>query len=296
VLVCFPAIGLTLVRGQVQTLLLLLLTGLTVGVVRGRRWTAGLCISGAVCLKIFPAFLVVLPLWRRDLRCLIGAAAGVVLGLAVIPTLVIGPEMTARVYRDYAEVLILPGLGVGGSSSRSTELTDASSTQSQAFQVILLKTVHLHDPQLPAQPATWMKVVHWSLGAGMTLATLLFIGRRRTDALSLTAGVGMLALVMVLLSPVCPLHYFTVGLPVVMTLLARFEREASRVKTLALGILFLAIMIAWSIPMIPGWGVLRNIGLPMYGALALWLTGMCALWSERPALTAGREEAPRLAA
>ena len=46
--------------------------------------------------------------------------------------------------------------------------------------------------------------------------------------------------------------------------------------------------------MIPGWGILRNVGVPMYGALALWLTGLCTLWSERPPQAVPQHELPDL--
>ena len=294
VLVCSAPILLTLMRGQVQTLLLLLLVGVAVGLLRGKRLMAGMCIGGAVCLKLFPAFLVVLPLWRRDLRCLIGVVVAVVLGMGVIPGVVLGPRTTIQVYREFAEVLILPGLGLGGSHSRSVELTDVAATKSQAFQVVLVKTIHLGG-KLPAQPAVWMKLVHWSLGAAMTLATLAFLCRPRNDGLALTAGVGMLALVMVILSPVCHLHYFTVGLPIVMALMACFEDRSLAMKV-ALGVLFAAIMAAWTVPMITGYGVLRDVGVPLAGALALWLTGLCTRWPDRAHEAAGAADVSRLAA
>jgi hypothetical protein len=293
VLVCVPVVGLTLVRGQVQTLLLLLVVGVVFGAVRGRVALAGGCIGAAACLKLFPAFLFVLPLWRRDLRGLAAGALAMVVGLVVVPALVLGPGMTARVYTDFAKVLVLPGLGLGGSSSRATELTDAAATQSQAIQVILLKTVYLRASQLPPQPEAWMKAVHWAAGAAMTLTTLLFMTRRRDDGLSQVAGVGMLALVMVLMSPVCHLHYFTVGLPVVAAVLARLDLDGRPWPKHVFTVLFAAMVAAWSVPMIPGLGVLRNVGVPLAGGLALWASG---LYARMPARQAGAAAHPRAAA
>src|SRR5262249_10100325 len=151
-----------------------------------------------------------------------------------------------------ADVLVLPGLGLGGSSSRATELIDACATQSQAFQVILHKTVYLREARPPAQPAAWMKLAHWSIGAVLTLATLLVVGRRRNDPLAMTAGVGMLALVMVMLSPVCHLHYFTVGLPVVLAVGARLDLVGTLRQKLVMTFLFALMAACWSVPMIPG--------------------------------------------
>jgi hypothetical protein len=293
ILVCSPVIGLTLVRGQVQTLLLLMLTGLFISLFRGRRLSAGLCIGAAACLKLFPGFLVVLPFWRRDIRCLAGAALGVVVGLVVLPVVVLGPRMTETVYRDYAEFTIFPALGVGDSDSRSSELINATATQSQAFQVIMHKTAHIHMLIPPPRPAGWMKACHWLIGAVLTLATLLFLSRHWGDALAMMAGVGMLSLVMVLLSPVCHLHYFTVGVPVVIALSARFSLEGSRAVRIGMWSLFLAIAASWSLPMIPGLHILRNVGVPMYGALTLWLAGWVTCWQvavQEPAATTEPQE------
>jgi hypothetical protein len=287
VVICLPMIGLTLVRGQVQTLLLLLIVGVIVGLLRKRSLLAGACIGAALCLKLFPAFLVVLPLWRRDVRALAGCTLAVIVGLAVVPVVVLGPRQTVAVYREYAEVLILPALGLGDSGSRSAEMIDAAATQSQAFQIVLHKSMHLHLAKMPPRPATWVKLAHWSIGAVLTLLTLPLLRRRQTDGLALVAGVGMLALVMVMLSPVCHLHYFTVGLPVVLAVSARLYDKAALAGKAALAFLFVGMMAAWSAPMIPGLGVLRDVGVPLAGALLLWLLGLVTFWPVRT-----KQEAP----
>jgi hypothetical protein len=296
VLVCAPVIGLTLVRGQVQTLLLLLLTGLFIGLYRGKRLSAGICIGAAACLKLFPGFLVVLPLWRRDVRCLAGVTLALVAGLVLVPVLVIGPAMTARVYRDYAEFTVLPATGLGSSASRSDELINATATQSQSFQVIMHKTAHVGVLFPPPRPAAWMKVSHWSIGAVLTLLTLRFLSRHWGDGLAMMAGVGMLSLVMVLLSPVCHLHYFTVGAPVVMALLAHSQVQGSRATRVWLWCLLVAIATAWSLPMLPGLGLMRNVGVPMYGALELWLAGWLTPWQSAARQRSAHGAPPALAA
>src|SRR5260370_478605 len=91
VLACLPPIGHTLMRGQVSLLLLLLLCGMAAALLPGGAWHAGLWLAGAICLKVIPAFLLLYPLYRRDVRCLTGCAVGLVLGLAAIPAVVFGP-------------------------------------------------------------------------------------------------------------------------------------------------------------------------------------------------------------
>ena len=64
VLVCLLPIGHTLMRGQVNLLLLLLLCGMATATLRGRRLQSGLWLAGAICLKLIPAFLLLYPLVR----------------------------------------------------------------------------------------------------------------------------------------------------------------------------------------------------------------------------------------
>src|SRR5207248_10948640 len=81
VLVCLVPVGHTLMRGQVNLQVLALLCGTAAASLRGRPFRAGLWLAGAICVKIIPAFLVLVPLWRRDARLLAGCALGLFLGL-----------------------------------------------------------------------------------------------------------------------------------------------------------------------------------------------------------------------
>src|SRR5262249_44963419 len=98
-LACAVPVGHTLMRGQVNLLLLALLCAAAAAVIRGRPLCGGLWLAGAICLKVIPAFLLVLPLWRRDGRFLAGCAAGLAAGLVLVPLAVLGPGRTADCYR-----------------------------------------------------------------------------------------------------------------------------------------------------------------------------------------------------
>src|SRR5579883_414324 len=94
ILACVIPIGHTLSRGQVNMLLLALFAGFLADLIHGRHFRAGLWLSGAICVKIIPAYLLLLPLWRRDGRCLAGCVVGLVLGLVVIPLIFLAPART----------------------------------------------------------------------------------------------------------------------------------------------------------------------------------------------------------
>ncbi len=100
IVLCMAPIGHSLMRGQVDSLLFLLLAGGAAATLKRRRFEAGIWIACAVCLKLIPAFLLLLPVWRRDIRGLVGATTGLVIGLLVIPMSVMGPDRTLENYRS----------------------------------------------------------------------------------------------------------------------------------------------------------------------------------------------------
>ena len=99
ILACIIPVGRTLSRGQVNLLLLALFSGFLADLLNGRPLSGNVAL-GAICVKIIPAYLLLLPLWRRDGRCLAGCAAGLVLGLILIPVLSLGPTRTVECYGD----------------------------------------------------------------------------------------------------------------------------------------------------------------------------------------------------
>src|SRR5260370_19140766 len=123
------------------------------GLVRGEGVGAGLCRAGTISIKLFPAFLLIYPLWRRDWRCLWGCALGLLVGLVLIPVAFFGPGKTLALYEKYTEVLIRPALGTGSDTSRANELTNVLATYSQSLQSLLHKTLNRDHATLPRQPA-----------------------------------------------------------------------------------------------------------------------------------------------
>src|SRR5262249_50261399 len=132
-MVCLPSVGSTLVRGQITPLLFFLIAAGLAAAARGRRVLSGLWLAGAACLKIFPGFLALMPLWRRDGRSLAGVALGLVLGLVVVPLMFYGPSRTFDSYRQLEKVLIGPALGWGKDESRGAELLDTCGAHSQSL-------------------------------------------------------------------------------------------------------------------------------------------------------------------
>jgi hypothetical protein len=278
VLACLPPIGHTLMRGQVNLLLLLLLCGLAAAVIRGRLGRSGLWLAGAICLKVIPAFLLLFPLWRRDLRSLTFCALGLLIGLGLIPLGVFGAAQTLAYYREWSTVLVSPGLGTGNDQSRAQELIDATATDSQSFQAIIHNSIYPDGWTRPRTVVPWVRLAHWLLGGVLALITLL-AGWKCRDAHGQVMVLGCLVLLMILLSPVCHLHYFCLAIPLIMGLLSTaWKGQGTLFPGKWLSVLLLLLIIANTLPHLQFCQRLRDIGIASHAALLLWLTGVIALW------------------
>jgi hypothetical protein len=276
---CLPPIGHTLMRGQANLILLLCVCGLIAGLLQQRRLTAGAYLAGAICLKIFPGYLLLIPFWRRDLRCIAGCALGLFVLLLLIPLPVLGPQRTAASYRELAIVLVGPALGVGDDTTRAEELINVTATDSQSFRSMIHNTIYLDRETRPPQASPVVQKVHWLIGAAFTLATLAVAGYRRTlTGPALVLFAGSLTLVMILMSPVCHTHYFALSLPLVMGLIAwNWERTGKAGLSVGVVGLIAVQIIGNTLPLLPVTEVLKDVGLATYTALLLWLLACVAI-------------------
>jgi hypothetical protein len=280
VLVCLPPIGHTLMRGQANLLLLALVGAMTAALLRGARLRAGLWLAGAVCLKIIPLYLVLVPVCRREGRCLAGCLLGLVLGLGVVPALWLGPAGTARCYRDLAVGLLAPALHLNEDQSRAKELIEQTATDSQSFVSVLHNTLHLDRDTRPDVASAAVRRAHWLLAGLFTLLTLAAARRRCAEGRpALTLFVGALSLIMAASSPVCHTHYFVLSVPLVMGLLAwAWQVHLPLGRRRALLLVLALQVVGLTLPLLPGCEVLKDAGLALYAALTLWLAGCLVLW------------------
>jgi hypothetical protein len=292
-LACLPQLGGGLVRGQVTALLLAFLCAFIAALVRGRRWTAGLWLAAAICLKIIPVLLLVVPLWRRDGRCLLGCALGLLLGLFVLPAAAFGPARAVDCSRQLYEVLLAPAAGVGSDDSRRLELTSVTRTDSQSFQATLHNTLHPDRLTRPLEASVAVRLTHWALAGTMLLLTLVALGRGPTDPHKTTLLVGAVILTMILTSPVCHLHYFALAVPLVMGLVVQ-RVHASVFPGWRLTLLMGAYFAGTALPSLSEIRLLRDGGLAMYAALLVW--AVACLSARRAGVTAGVAARPARAA
>jgi alpha-1,2-mannosyltransferase len=297
-LACLIPIGHTLMRGQVNLLLLALFAGFLADLLRGQPFRAGLWLAGAICVKIIPAYLLLLPLWRRDGRCLAGCAAGLGIGLVLVPLMVLGPARTRDCYREMVQTVLLPGMGAGADASRAEELTNQTATEGQSILTALHNTLHANAATRPPKASPAVRLVSHLLGGLLTLTTLWAFGwRRRGDGVDLVLFFSALVLNMLLISPVCHLHYFSLALPLVMALLVeRWRHHEALTWSGPLWVLLGVNALANLLPNLPNMNLLRDCGSAMYGSLLLWLTAIVLLRQHRLRISARPQTTLPLAA
>src|SRR5207244_155765 len=144
----------------------------------------------------------------------------------LVPLAVFGPRQTAAYYREWHEVLVQPALTEGGNQSRAKELIDVTATDSQSFLAVTHNTLHVDRARRPAVASPSVRLMHWALGGTFTALLLLAFGTSRRPAGDEVVLLGGLIVLMILLSPVCHLHYFALVLPLAAGLLV--QQQANR--------------------------------------------------------------------
>jgi alpha-1,2-mannosyltransferase len=280
IIACLLPVGHTLMRGQVNLLLLALLCGMAAATLQGRNHLAGWCLAGAICLKVIPAFLLLFPLWRRDGRCLVACVLGLAFLGGAIPLMVFGPSRTVHYYEKFSQVLLGPALGIGSDQSRAKEMIETTANDSQSLQAALHNTLHPIRADRPAQPTALVRWIPRVVGVTLTGLTLAAVGwRRRLAGPDTALFLGALTINMLLLSPICHLHYFSLCILVVMGLVAaRWQRRTQQSLGVGLSLILLTNIVCYIAPNIPGWLILRDLAITIYPTLMLLAAGTLALW------------------
>ena len=278
--VLLPTLGALLSRGQVNEWILVLLSGMIVLAIGRQSFLAGLCLAGAACIKVVPLFLIVYPLWKRDTKWLAGTAAGLVVGLFIIPAAIIGPKATLSSYRQWANQIVHPVLADGANGDRSRELLDLNGTDNQSIQGMLHNWRHFDRATRPALPEPSTRMAHWLIGGLMTVVTVL-IGARSTlkEPHRESLAISALIVPMLLISPVTHLHYFVLLMPLVVALIGSHMSNARKVRPALMATLVCVLMIGVFVRL-PGCEMLRDIGLMSIASVALWAAALIELSGE----------------
>ncbi len=262
IVVCLSPIAHTLMRGQVNLFLLMMICLAISFQISNRSFLSGVMIAGSICLKVFPVFLLIVPVWRKDYKQFAGCVVGLILGLVVIPVSVMGVEKTKTAYSDFYNVLIGPSLGISGDNTRGVELTNLNSTDNHSVLAFLHGIEHPDFSKKPAKPSLVIKIVQ-------ILMSILFLGwllwskgvPQKGSAMEDAHFLALATLLMVLICPVSHSQYFVLALPLVMSLLVFSWFDSARVISPWLGILFLFYIVANLLPLLPIFENIKRMGV-----------------------------------
>jgi len=262
IVVCLSPIAHTLMRGQVNLFLLMMIC-LAIGFqISNKSFLSGVMIAGSICLKVFPVFLLIVPVWRKDYKQFAGCIVGLVLGLVIIPVSVMGVDKTKTAYSDFYNVLIGPSLGISADNTRGVELTNLNSTDNHSVLAFLHGIEHPDFSKKPAKPSLVIKVVH-------ILMSLLFLGwllwskgiPKKGSAMEDAHFLALASLLMVLICPVSHSQYFVLALPLVMSMLVFSWFNSKSVISPWLSFLFLFYIVANLLPLLPVFENTKRMGI-----------------------------------
>lgn len=284
-LVCAGSLGTDLSRGQVDILMLAAVAAGIYLYARHREWLAGLCLAFPICIKLLPVMLF-WPVWKRRPRLLGGLAAGLVLGLVILPVIGFGPAGAVATYRQWVEVLAKPMLGQGADTSRHEELVrmDGTDNQSVLAWVHHLGNFGRRSGERPVDASSAERGLALAVGIGAIVVVLAVADRSgRESPRSVVLFAGLLAGVALLFSPVVHNYYFLLLMPLVAALVDRHlgspgTRSLSWASASAL-MLFAGTDVITRIPL-PTVDV-RAIGIPLLTWVGLMAVGATALLEER---------------
>ena len=291
-LICIGSLGTELSRGQVDVLTLASISlGLYLATAQ-REFNAGLCLSFPATVKLFPPFLLLYPIWRRRWRMTAGVVAGLVLALAILPAVALGPKQAIELYRLWTQVLAKPALGQGADPARAIELA-MNTTDNQS----LLAFIHnwkYHDLRRDLRPpvaAPGERYAVYGMGALMLFGVGIVSGwRRRDQPYELFIIAGLLIGLAFTVSPISHNFYYLVLLPLIAALLDRgLSNGPGRLQNSKILLVLMIFMLVDILARLPKIGAfLRDAGVPLLSMVALMCAGaMVLLQRERSATTTG---------
>jgi hypothetical protein len=221
-LISLGSVGTELSRGQVDVVVL---GAISLGIylmAASRDVSAGCCFVVPAAIKLFPPFLLLYPLWRARGRMLAGVLAGLVLLLAVLPAVTLGPSRTVALYGSWIHVLAGPALGHGTDTSRTHELTGMTSTDNQSLLAFIHNWRYWRIPRKQRPPAAMPGERYAVYGVGIALLLAIAVAakwRRRDQPRELLLVVGLLISLSFVISPIVHNYYYLGLLPLIAGLL-----------------------------------------------------------------------------
>lgn len=299
-IVCAGSLGTELARGQVDVVMLAAMAFGLYLAAAGLELKAGFWLSLPGTVKLFPVLLIIYPVWRRRWRMIAGVLAGLVLALAILPAVALGPARTSELYRTWIQVMAKPAFGQGSDTSRAHELMGMAGTDNQSLLAFIHNWRYHNQPRekRPPQAPPVERYTADAIGALMLLGVTLAMGARRLDSpRHLLIIAGSLIGVALAINPVSHHYYFLLLLPLVAGLLDHGLEDpgchTSDLKTLLVVAVFMLIDIVARLRTVGPWS--RDCGLPLLSLIGIIAAGAMVLREREqfrsPAVSKGQKSA-----
>lgn len=271
-LICEP-LREQLIQGQLNLWLLLLITLTWSSARSGNSIAAGAWLGLATAIKLFPGFLMLYFVVRRDWRAVL--SGGLALGLASAATaLICGPES----YADYVRH-VMPTMPPWTGSFTNWSLPGL-------WCKLFAPTGH-YGPTEPLWDAAWLRPLATAISTILICGLLAGSAWRDRGPRDFDRSFGLAVVGMLLVSPVTWSHYFLLLLiPLAVAFCATTGRPVRRVCLMVSAavlmiatprlLMFLSPQ-AFSIEAVRPWDVLITLGIPCYALMVLFVV----LWQSR---------------
>jgi hypothetical protein len=261
---------------------------------RKREFSSGVFLSFPATIKLFPPFLLLYPIWRRRWRMTAGVVAGLILALAILPAVALGPKRAVELYGLWTQVLAKPALGHGTDTARANELAmNRTDNQSLLAFIHNWRHIELRRDLRPAIAPPGERYAVYAVGALMLLGIGFAGGMRPRDKPhELLIITGMLVGLAFVVSPIAHNFYYLVLLPLIAALLdCGLANGLGRARNTKMLLVLLVFMLVDILARLPKIGVfLRDIGAPILSLIALMCAGAVVLLKQEDSPSRTGEE------
>jgi hypothetical protein len=247
-----------------------------------REFASGFCLAFPATVKLFPALVLLYPLWRRRWRMSAGVFAGLIFFLALLPAAVLGPRKTVELYQTLSRVLVKPALGHGDDKTRSNELTAMNNTDNQSLLAGIHNWTHHDLPRRkrPEDASPLARRAVYATGIVLLAGVAWAMRFRRTDSpLDLLLSTGLLLGASLVISPVAHNYYYLLMLPLIAALvdygMPTNPVGAWQMRIMVPLAVFMAIDFVARLPV--AGEVLRDWGAPLLSLILIMATGAVVL-------------------
>jgi hypothetical protein len=259
---------------------------------RGRDWLSGLCLAGAIVIKVFPALLLVYLLARGRLRAAAATLLWLVVLLWAIPGAVFGVARNQALLEEWAETIALPaGLPESAQGNvRYGQMIDPATARNQSLQAVLFRWFAAPANGSAAPGTTWLSQgLALAIGGLFLAATALALWKcgSRVGPERALVETSAVVLLMLFLCPVAWHHNYTVALLPLSVALAVWGSPHLREARPALAAALLGFAVASFLEEPFPW--LEERGVLFWGGVVLWAALIRVLFS--PSLSGGERAA-----